>query len=134
LPPGQMLILVAERIPAVSNALTTLIDTGQVPVRFGFRLEGIPDGDVHTTPNLGTHPQAGATEVVAALIRPDLFPKEQAEPSPRQFSVQLEVTITIAPCGDITSDAGAAIQLSQSPLGVSTIAAFFEDSGFGGAP
>lgn len=134
LPPGQLLILVAERVPAVSNALTTLIDTGQAPVRFGFRLEGIPDSDVHTTPNLGNQPQAGATDVVAALIRPELVAKEQPDPAPREFSVQLEVTVTIAPCGDITFDAGVALQLSQAPLGVSTIATFFEDSGFGGAP
>jgi hypothetical protein len=132
--PGQAFFVVAERVPGVTNALTTMIDNHQVPVTFRFKVSGIPDSDIHTTPNFGTNPQPSPSTVAMAIVRPDLFAKEQPAPAARQFTVQLQVTVTIAPCGEVTFDAGAALQFGQLPLGVATIATFFEDSGFGGAP
>lgn len=132
--PGQSLWVVAQRVAGVNNALTALIDNGTIPVSYGFKVSGVPDQDLQTTPNLGNNPQASALDFATALVRPDLFPKEQPPPAGREFTIELVVSVTIPPCGQVDVTTRAGLQCTQLPLGVSTVATFFESSGFDGAP
>jgi hypothetical protein len=115
--------------PVIVNLL------GSLTIQFAFKVTGLaPDKMRASGPNIGAIPTPSSLKTGSLMVCPDVYPDEsKAPPSPQAFAVQLLVSVFLADCGTIQA-AGSLLQCQQLPLGVPTIAVFFEDVHFDGAP
>lgn len=145
LQPGQTLFLTALPLPTagLNPVIVNLLNS--LTVEFTFKVSGLPPNDLSdpnnpnnaykATPNVDVNnPQPSSLPTGTILVRPDLFPAERDTPASKLFTVQLVLRVGFADCGTVQATVAQTLQCEQLPLGIPTIAVFFEDDHFNGPP